>query len=160
LDLPSTASVHPIFHVSQVKRSPGGNPVNTTLPSDLVMFQVLEKILQRRWISGDHPVEEVFVKWSHMLTSLLTWEAADHLKEQFPRAPTWEHAAAKGGGSVSTIANTGPGHPQHQHGPAEPSSPGERRLGADEAQVRSSSPGVHRPRKSSTRVFGPTWSNS
>lgn len=81
LQLPSTSSIHPVFHVSQLKHSPGGNQVSTALPSDLVMYQVPERILQRRWTSGDHPVEQVFVKWSHMPVSLATWESADHLKE-------------------------------------------------------------------------------
>jgi hypothetical protein len=66
------SSVHPIFHVSQLKRSPEGNQVSSTLSSDLVMFQVPEKILQRHRTSGDHQVEQVYVKWSHMPVSLAT----------------------------------------------------------------------------------------
>lgn len=87
LDLPPSATIHLTFHVSQLKSSPGNNLVTSVPPSDLVMYQVPERILQRRWTSGDHPIEQVFVKWSHMPASLATWESAEHLRGQFLMAP-------------------------------------------------------------------------
>jgi hypothetical protein len=38
LELPYRAVVHPVFHVSQLKLSPGGTSVSSTLPSNLTMF--------------------------------------------------------------------------------------------------------------------------
>jgi hypothetical protein len=137
LALPEGSAVHPIFHVSQLKSSSGNHTVSTDVPSELTVFQVPEKILQRRWTSGDHPVEQVFIKWSHMPASLATWENATHLREQFPLAPAWGHADSQEGGSVSQLANP------EAH-----------------AQDRSSSPRPRRPRKPSTRFYGPTWSNN
>ena len=60
--------------------------------------------------------------------------------------------------SVSTNANPGCDH----HGLPEWSSPEERRLEAEEASAQggTSSPGVRRPKKPSTRYFGPLWSNN
>jgi len=72
LELPPMVAIHPILHVSQLKRSPGANQVTSVLLTYLVMFRVPEQIIQRRWTSGDHPVEQVFVKWSHMPASLAT----------------------------------------------------------------------------------------
>jgi hypothetical protein len=72
LELPPSASVHPVFHVSQLKLSVGNQTISSTLPTDLVEFQVPLRILQRRWSSGPHPVEQVLVEWSHMPASLAT----------------------------------------------------------------------------------------
>ena len=102
LILPVTATVHPVFHVSLLKSSPGSQTVSSSLPSDLVAFQVPERFLQWRWTPGDHPVHQVLVKWSHMPASLSTWEAVEELRRQFPRAPAWGHAGSQEGGNVST----------------------------------------------------------
>lgn len=79
LALPSTAQIHPVFHVSQLKKSHGNEPVTSQLPSSDVEFQVSEQILQRRWTSGDHPVVQVLIKWSLMPPSLATWESYEQL---------------------------------------------------------------------------------
>ncbi|CAD6246089.1 unnamed protein product [Miscanthus lutarioriparius] len=64
LSLPPSSAVHPAFHVSQLKASHGTEPVALALPTDAIEFQVPQQILQRRWTSGDNPVEQVLVKWS------------------------------------------------------------------------------------------------
>jgi hypothetical protein len=42
LDLPDGATIHPVFHVSQLKQAKGIQAVSPSLPSDLVAFQVPE----------------------------------------------------------------------------------------------------------------------
>jgi len=73
LALPATSQVHPVFHVSQLKKSHGNEPVTSALPSSGVEFQVPEEILQCRRTSVDHPVERVLIKW-YMPASPATWE--------------------------------------------------------------------------------------
>ncbi|XP_066392730.1 uncharacterized protein [Miscanthus floridulus] len=102
LALPSSSTIHPVFHVSQLKVSHGKLPVSADLPDDLTQFQVPQRILDRRWTPGDSPVEEVLVQWSQMPPSLATWETLEHLKQRFRRAPAWGHAGSKGGGIVNT----------------------------------------------------------
>ena len=80
LELPTSALVHPVFHVSQLKLSAGNQTVSSTLPTDLVEFLVPLHILQQRWSSGPHPVEQVLVEWSHMPASLATWEPLEYIK--------------------------------------------------------------------------------
>lgn len=71
LEFPASSRIHPVFHISQLRRSPGNLQVSTQLPSELTIFQVPERILQRRWTDGTHAAEQVLVKWSHMLASYL-----------------------------------------------------------------------------------------
>lgn len=89
--LPPSASIHPVFHVSQLKKAvPASQSASVSLPGETVTFQVPERILQTRLSPGDNPVQEVLVKWSSMPVSLATWENLDRLKHQFPRAPALE----------------------------------------------------------------------
>jgi hypothetical protein len=103
LELPQTSAVHPVFHVSQLKASPGDQVVSPSLPTDLVEFQVPAKILQRRWSPGDHPVQQVLVQWSQMPASLATWESLEDLRCRFPRAPAWGHPGSKGEGMSAAL---------------------------------------------------------
>lgn len=48
LELPPSAAVHPVFHVSQLKSSPGDQVGSSDLPTDLVEFQIPAQILQSR----------------------------------------------------------------------------------------------------------------
>jgi hypothetical protein len=51
LDLPLQSSIHPIFHVSQLKKMVGHIvQVSSTLPDELSALQVPEKILEQRVI--------------------------------------------------------------------------------------------------------------
>jgi hypothetical protein len=54
LALPASASIHPVFHVSQLKKTYGSQVVAPTLPADFPEFHVPERILQRRWTAGPH----------------------------------------------------------------------------------------------------------
>lgn len=48
LDLPSTSSIHPVFHVSQLKQAVGNAPVVPDIPTNMDLPRVPERILQRR----------------------------------------------------------------------------------------------------------------
>lgn len=142
LSLPPSSALHPVFHVSQLKRSHGDHLVTETLPSENVQFQVPQRLLQHRWTSGDQPVEEVLIQWSQMPPSLATWELLESLRQQFPRAPAWGHAGTQEGGNVSTRAV--PGSQQS----------------AETSQDKGESPSAARPkrnRKLNPLTSGPEW---
>jgi hypothetical protein len=66
LELPASSTIHPVFHVSQLKQAKGTQSVSPTLPTDASAFQFPEHVLQRRMTSGDQPVLQGLVKWSGM----------------------------------------------------------------------------------------------
>eukprot|EP00261_Vitis_vinifera_P023282 XP_010655166.1 PREDICTED: uncharacterized protein LOC104880390 [Vitis vinifera] len=88
LQLPPTARIHPVFHVSLLKPY-NGNPVVT--PLDLppladngVITLEPQQILDTRWIKrGDTFMEESLVHWKHLPHEEATWESTDTLCHQF-----------------------------------------------------------------------------
>lgn len=103
LALPDATSIHPVFHVSQLKQAWGtGCSALPVLPEALESWQVPEKILQRRMVSQG---AQVLVKWSSLPTELATWENLGSLHQRFPAAPAWGHAGSQGERGVSTMGN-------------------------------------------------------
>jgi len=76
LDLPASSSIHPTFHVSQLKAY---TPDHTPVFSDIIRLPDLtahltepETILERRLVKkGNSAVPQVLVKWSQLPTHLL-----------------------------------------------------------------------------------------
>jgi hypothetical protein len=135
LELPSSSTIHPVFHVSQLKASHGTHPVTNELPDELVQLQVPQAILDRRWTSGSSPVEEVLVQWSRIPPSLATWELLVPLQQRFPRVPAWGHAGSQGEGIVSTSSPDGHSEDSQANEQARPV----------------------RKRRPNTKVTGPEW---
>jgi hypothetical protein len=102
LQLPPSAAIHPVFHVSQLKHAVGDQMVSPTLPEGDHEFQIPERILQFRMSARDHPERQGLIKWSGMHPSLATWENLDRLRLRFPHAPTWGQVVSQEEGNVST----------------------------------------------------------
>jgi transposase InsO family protein len=107
LNLPANSSIHPVFHVSQLKRSLGRDPVLIhTLPRDGRAVQVPIRVLQHRMITrGGELISQIKVQWSDMEEALSTWEDDKALRARFPEAPAWGQAAFEGERNVSTTRN-------------------------------------------------------
>jgi hypothetical protein len=89
LELPASSAVHPVFHVSKLKKvvSPD-TVVNHTLLDSTMLYQVLEAILDTRVVHrGEADVAHVLIKWSNMEKELATWEDREALHQQFLGAP-------------------------------------------------------------------------
>lgn len=99
LDLPNSSTVHPVFHVSQLKlfiQPP--TQVSAVIPDLSDPFQVPVAILQRRMVSrGVRAVQQGLVQWSSLPQSLATWEDLEALQQRFPSAPAWGQVGAQGG---------------------------------------------------------------
>jgi hypothetical protein len=108
LILPEGSTIHPVFHVSQLKTAIPTSHTVAELPHALEGFQIPMKILQRRVHTTDRDVVlQVLVQWSNLPRSLATWEDAEALRQQFPRAPAWGQAGFRQGGmSASQLQTT------------------------------------------------------
>ncbi|WVZ77708.1 hypothetical protein U9M48_025546 [Paspalum notatum var. saurae] len=139
LALPSSSSVHPVFHVSMLKKAPpAGSQVTDVIPDLDASLQFPVRILARRVVpKGTFSVAQVLVQWSGWPSSMSTWEDRDHLLQRFPAAPAWGHAGSKeGGGDVIAAHGTQTeSSVQTEDGPRQ---------------------GI-RPRKPSVRVSGSEW---
>jgi hypothetical protein len=74
LDLPAYSTIHPVFHVPQLKKAVGAQVlVSSSLPLALSELQVSKKILQRRMVThGLLTVAQVLIQWSTSPASLAT----------------------------------------------------------------------------------------
>jgi hypothetical protein len=103
LKLPTQARIHPVFHVSLLKKKIGDEVVNTIdLPPMTAAGEMLIKpkaILDTRWIKkGSRFVEEILVKWKHLQTDDATWEDVMALQERFINLNLEDKVPLNGGG--------------------------------------------------------------
>ena len=98
LKLPPTSVIHPVFHVSQLRRAIGDHEASTMLPATLT--EDMEVLLQPERVTGvrcdSHGRREVRVAWKDLPEYEETWEPFDFLAKQFPefnledKVSSWE----------------------------------------------------------------------
>ena len=89
LILPSTSRIHPVFHVSQLKKAIGELPAEKELPPewefDVVPRVEPEAVLSAREVSKNGKrIEEWLIRWKGRPIEDATWERAVNIKTQFP----------------------------------------------------------------------------
>jgi hypothetical protein len=108
LALPDSSRIHPVFHVSQLKKflAPT-HQVLTELPHADAYLQVPFKVLNRRVVQkGPDSIPQALVQWSDSTPDQATWEDLESLKQAFPRAPAWGQADFQDRGIVSDTSTT------------------------------------------------------
>jgi hypothetical protein len=103
LKLPATSMIHPVIHVSQLKKSVAKDAiVLKDLPTEPPALQVPDKILARRQRRlGATLRNEVLIRWSGLPDALATWENLQAVRVRFPDAPAWGQAGTEGDGDVT-----------------------------------------------------------
>ncbi|GMI67905.1 hypothetical protein HRI_000459800 [Hibiscus trionum] len=88
LDLPANSKVHPVFHVSQLKKRVGSEKIQEEWPiidaDGSISKEPLRVIDRRIGRKGNRAVTEVLVEWSNSFPEDATWESLHELKQQFP----------------------------------------------------------------------------
>jgi hypothetical protein len=100
--LPPT-SIHPVFHVSQLKAAiTSGTQVSPSRPTDIELPRIPLAVLQRRSApTSTGSVEQGLILWSGWPRDMATWENLHQLRQAFPRAPAWGQADLQDPGTVT-----------------------------------------------------------
>lgn len=105
LQLPEGARVHPVFHVSLLKKILGDMvEASKELPpvtDEGAAKLEPQKILDTRWVKRGHKFEEeILIQWKHLPAEEATWEPTQTLLEQFPSVDLANKHPLEGGSIV------------------------------------------------------------
>ena len=102
LDLPEGARIHPVFHVSQLKKAVPSYELVRSFPPMLTEDMELKVIPEdiRQWRKLTDGSMEVLVKWADLSEEDNTWESAEVIKAQFPTFHLEDKVKLVGGGNV------------------------------------------------------------
>lgn len=97
LQLSDHSTVHPVFHVSQLRRVLlQGTNVQKELPVTSDPPAVPVAILKHRWKKKQGAmVEQVLVRWSNSAAVANSWEDMIELQARFPGAEAWGQASSQ-----------------------------------------------------------------
>jgi hypothetical protein len=89
LQLPDQSKIHPVFHVSLLKKAVGDYTVQTDLPKDLEVILDEEvypvKVLGTRvTLQNGEPTPQSLIQWKDKSVDDVTWENDDVIRGQFP----------------------------------------------------------------------------
>jgi len=104
LDLPSTSQIHPVVHVSLLKKhvppqlveASDLSTVCTDPTADCVPILVLDNQLVPH---GNSVASKLLVQWNSA-SHMQTWEDELDIRRRYPQAPAWGQAASEGGGET------------------------------------------------------------
>lgn len=86
LGLPTSSMIHPVFHVSQLKKHVGNHIVQSSLPiSDPGPILQPRAILERRMVRhNNQAATQVLLHWEGALPADATWEFTEEIRLRFP----------------------------------------------------------------------------
>uniref|UniRef100_A0A0A9AFY1 Integrase catalytic domain-containing protein n=1 Tax=Arundo donax TaxID=35708 RepID=A0A0A9AFY1_ARUDO len=106
LQLPADSHIHPVVHVSQLKKAVGPDAiVSSELPPSVSVLQDIQTpacILDHKLIKrGKSTVARVLIQWKELLVDMATWEDLDEMRWRFPHSTAWGQAVLQEEGNVT-----------------------------------------------------------
>lgn len=106
--LPTGALLHPVFHVSQLKKKVGDGVV-TQIDPPLIglegqILAELALVLGKRPVKkNNRAVTEILIQWANFPVEEASWEDYYHIKAQFPGFDPWGQGSSEEGGVAMSI---------------------------------------------------------
>jgi len=113
LELPLNSRIHPVFHVSQLKKAVGSHVAEPELPKELEveadqMIEPERVLAHREILRSGQAVKQLLVKWKDYAEEDATWEDELHFYNQFPHRNLGDKVVLLGVGSDrNTIDESG-----------------------------------------------------
>ncbi|WOG96248.1 hypothetical protein DCAR_0415582 [Daucus carota subsp. sativus] len=106
LELPASSRIHPVFHISQLKRFIGTAPVSPNIPDQLspeleLVVEPEEVLAVRQVHQGNSAHMEVLIKWKGLPTFEATWEDITLTSQRFPSFHLEDKVNLAGRGNVT-----------------------------------------------------------
>lgn len=107
LALPEGSKIHPVFHISQIKKAIGNKQAAATqLTVEGELKTEPERLLAlRNKSNGENIIVEVLIKWEGLQEFEATWEQADVIAEQFRSFHLEDKVAVLAGGIAMNGTN-------------------------------------------------------
>ena len=99
LELPSSAQIHNVFHVSCLKKAYGTNWQYNPLPNASQSVSLVEPvaILERRMVKrGNQAVAQLLIPWTNSSLEEATWEFASEIRRRFPKFSLEDKGSGEG----------------------------------------------------------------
>ncbi|KAJ9541018.1 hypothetical protein OSB04_027524 [Centaurea solstitialis] len=101
------SNVHPVFHISQLKRAVGDYRMEVSLPEGLEIMEDVDEpedlLAVREVVLGGKPTRQYLVKWKGKTQDDVTWVDDEMLRSQFPQFSLEDKAAVKEVGNVREL---------------------------------------------------------
>lgn len=106
LQPPPTARIHPVVHVSQLKKAvKPTDEVSSSLPIAFMRMQVKvqpAEIIEGRLVRrGNKMMPQVLIRWEGLPANCISWEPLHAMVNKFPGALAWGQAGSAGRGNVT-----------------------------------------------------------
>ena len=114
LELPDTARIHPVFHVSQLKLFKGNSsepylPLPLTVTEMGPVMQPVRILANRKLLRGTTQIDQILVQWENGVQEEATWEDIEDIKASYPTFNLEDKVDFKGEGNV-TASGARAGH--------------------------------------------------